>query len=171
MNPKSVVMKVGAARFELATLAPEAPRSSRSMMKNQLRTFFSYLPVGAARFELATLAPEAPRSRRSMMKNQLRAFFLTYLSGRRDSNSRPLGPEPSALAGLSHAPKKSFYASLLYLILTSYCFSSIPIRLHVYQLPRNTTFRRSCFSSVMTYYPVVHILCMTYVIFTMQRTS
>src|ERR1039458_10823413 len=26
------------------------------------------------------------------------------LSGRGDSNSRPLGPEPSALAGLSHAP-------------------------------------------------------------------
>ncbi len=27
-----------------------------------------------------------------------------YWSGRADLNRRPLGPEPSALAGLSHAP-------------------------------------------------------------------
>ena len=31
-------------------------------------------------------------------------LFPFLLSGRGDSNSRPLGPEPSALAGLSHAP-------------------------------------------------------------------
>ena len=30
------------------------------------------------------------------------------LSGRLDLNQRPLGPEPSALAGLSHAPIQEF---------------------------------------------------------------
>ena len=30
-------------------------------------------------------------------------------SGRADLNRRPLGPEPSALAGLSHAPNKCDY--------------------------------------------------------------
>ena len=31
------------------------------------------------------------------------------VSGRKDLNLRPLGPEPSALAGLSHAPNCSHY--------------------------------------------------------------
>ena len=31
------------------------------------------------------------------------------MSGRADLNRRPLGPEPSALAGLSHAPNKCDY--------------------------------------------------------------
>ena len=36
-------------------------------------------------------------------KSGKRGNLLT-LSGRGDSNSRPLGPEPSALAGLRYAP-------------------------------------------------------------------
>ena len=32
---------------------------------------------------------------------------VRHLSGRWDSNPRPLGPEPSALAGLSHAPYRN----------------------------------------------------------------
>ena len=33
-----------------------------------------------------------------------KVFFWVNKSGREDLNLRPLGPEPSALAGLSHAP-------------------------------------------------------------------
>ena len=34
-----------------------------------------------------------------------------FWSGRADLNRRPLGPEPSALAGLSHAPNAEDYTA------------------------------------------------------------
>ena len=36
-------------------------------------------------------------------------FVRKVLSGRRDLNSGPRGPEPRALAGLSHAPMRRDY--------------------------------------------------------------
>ena len=72
------------------------------------------------------------------------AHLLPGLSGRRDSNSRPLGPEPSALAGLSHAPKKSFNSSLLDLKLALNCFASRYKRFSIDNLPWNAISCRSC---------------------------
>lgn len=35
------------------------------------------------------------------------------VSGRKDLNLRPLGPEPSALAGLSHSPNERYYTLII----------------------------------------------------------
>ncbi len=40
--------------------------------------------------------------------------MLTSWSGRRDLNSGPHGPEPCALAGLSHAPNEEDYNRAIY---------------------------------------------------------
>ena len=73
----------GVPSGEPTTLAPKAPRSTgQSFPYTNCREIVHY----------GNLLGETPTAAEGI------------LSGRRDSNPRPLGPEPSALTGLSHAP-------------------------------------------------------------------
>ena len=57
---------------------------------------------------------------RRTLRGSLQILHDQENSGREDLNLRPLGPKPSALAKLSHAPLQIFIQSQIRLILTSF---------------------------------------------------